>query len=540
MPTRLRRPVATEPILPRASRDLPSLAELSAVPRPRFSRGQWLALAVLTLVAAVLRILHLGTWSLWLDEAHTWRDATIPFSGETGFVHQARALYPLAFVALRGLLAQGLASHEAALRMPFALVGIASVPLLAVAGRRLVGAQSAIAAAALCALNPWHVYWSQNARGYIFVFLCAAWAANRAGAYAANNRLRDLFAAWAAILLGTLSHPTGLLLALAFATFLVLRTASARKTSVRIGLGVGILVVAVALPWLVHLLPFQDFVEAKADPNLTHFAETVAYYFRPSLLLAGAIGLALARGPLSRLRVLLLSCFAIVPILALGVIGAQVVKTTARYALCALPIWLWLASYGMLRLADLVLGRDPVVAWPRRAAAAMLPLLLVGEFTVRIQDYFVAQSGDRGRWREACQFAVAHAGKAKLRVLTVSYATAVYYLRRDQWSSPTVDLYPRVVVQTLEKWDIASGQKGAGGTPLHEPGGRNRINWELEQAAKDAADFLVIVSWPELVEKDDDGEIRGVLAERFELVHYEPCWVGPKDDSVYVYAPRRP
>lgn len=531
--------VVTETTLPRSRRDLPQQAERPGSPRPRFTRGQWLALGVITLVATALRLFHLGTWSFWLDEAHTWRDATIPFGGEFGFVHQGRALYPVAFLLLRALVWAGLGSSEAALRLPFALVGIASVPLLAVAGRRLVGSQSAIAAAALCAVNPWHVYWSQNARGYVLLFLCAAWAANRVGAYAASHRLRDLFAAWAAIVLGALCHPTGLLLALAFAVFLVLRGSPGRNRKVLVALAIGALVLAVFLPWIVAILvPYQDFLQAKADPDLWHFLQTVAYYFRPSLLMAGVLGLALARGPLTRLRVLLLTCFAIVPLIALMLIGGQLVKTTARYAICALPIWLWLAGYGLLRLADLVLGREPVVDWPRRAAAALLPLLLVGEFAAQSVGYFTVQEGDRGRWREACEFAVAHAGKSNLRVLTVSQPTVVYYLRRNQWSSIGFDPYPRITVQPILPWQIASG-KGDGGALLHAPGGRSKVEWELEQASRDHAVFVVMVTWPELDEFDSDGQIRAVLAERFELLHYEPCWVGPKDESVYVYGPRR-
>ncbi len=250
------------------------------------------------------------------------------------------------------------------------------------------------------------------------------------------------------------------------------------------------------------------------------------------------LGSRLARGPLTRLRVLLLTCFAIVPLIALMLIGGQLVKTTARYAICALPIWLWLAGYGLLRLADLVLGREPVVDWPRRAAAALLPSLLVGEFVAQSVGYFTVQAGDRGRWREACEFAIAHAGKGNLRVLTVSQPTVVYYLRRNQWSSIGFDPYPKIRVQPLLSWEIASGQSESG-TVLHAPGGRNKVEWEIDQASKDHAELVVMVTLPELDEVDRDGQIRAVLAERFELLHYEPCWVGPKDESVYVYAPRR-
>ncbi|MCA8950147.1 MAG: hypothetical protein KDE27_11640, partial [Planctomycetes bacterium] len=48
-------------------------------------RWLWLALAAATVVAAVLRLLDIGQWSFWVDEAHTYRDATMPLTGEHGF-----------------------------------------------------------------------------------------------------------------------------------------------------------------------------------------------------------------------------------------------------------------------------------------------------------------------------------------------------------------------------------------------------------------------------------------------------------------------
>lgn len=51
------------------------------------------------------------------------------------------------------------------------IVGIASIPLMFLMGRSLVNTRVGMFAAGFVALSNWHLYWSQNSRGYIFTFL---------------------------------------------------------------------------------------------------------------------------------------------------------------------------------------------------------------------------------------------------------------------------------------------------------------------------------------------------------------------------------
>ncbi|MEO6595689.1 MAG: hypothetical protein ABIP94_13130, partial [Planctomycetota bacterium] len=60
--------------------------------RALYGRKYALCLLSITAVAAWLRLWHLGEWSLWIDEAHTWRDAQLPLEL---FLREDRALYPL-------------------------------------------------------------------------------------------------------------------------------------------------------------------------------------------------------------------------------------------------------------------------------------------------------------------------------------------------------------------------------------------------------------------------------------------------------------
>ncbi len=487
------------------------------------------------MVATALRLYSLGEWSFWVDEAHTWRDATMPMEG---FLRQERALYPLPFLALRGLLAAGLlGTDEFSLRLPFALVGVLSVPVLALCGRRLIGPAAAILAAWLCAVDPWHVYWSQNARGYGLAFVFAAITVNRTLHWSESHRRRDLCVALGAMGLGTLCHPTAGLQVGAMLAFVALR----RFPDLRgrsLALGCLLLVVIVWwLPELVAMLPFRGFMQAKNDPSLQHFVQTTAYYYRPILLLAAVGGLWLLRLAGDRSRWLLLGTFAAVPFLVLMVIGGQLVKITARYSICAFPVLLWLAASACIHLAQLTTAGVRAPKLPLRLAGWLLPALMFADFGVHLDRYYHAQHGDRAMWRDACKATLARErGDGRgLWLLTVNEPTVWFYVDQDHWRRRAAPVDHTVKVFLLKNWEIAGLAEN--GTVMHPPGGREHLHYWQRLAAAANADLAVLVTLPELQEKDD-GQVLPTLQKEFDLVLHLPCFVGPKDESIYVFVPR--
>ena len=500
----------------------------------------WLLAA--TLVAAVLRLWQLGEWSLWIDEAHTWRDATMPIDR---FLTELRATYPLTFLLLRGLFALGLGQDEASLRMPFVVIGIATVPLMAVCGRRLVGAQAAVISAWLLALNPWHVFWSQNARGYVVVVLAAVVAADRARAYVRSERVVDALLLWGTVLLGALSHTTGALVFAGFVLFLMLRSMRSLDRSAVLRLTALALFLLFGLPWLIEWSGlFDDFLRSKSSASLLHFVQTMAYYFRPPVLLAAALGVWLLRPVLGRDRTLLLTSLVVMPILVLLAIGGQLAKATARYAICTLPMILWLGSFAVVRLSQLWPEADGRLR--RLAVAAVLPVVLLGDYLLQLRDYHGEQHGQRAQWRQAAELLRRQAGARPLRVLTTSHPILLYYLRPGHWAGqvPTPDGANRVVA--LTDWMLAKGLDESEAR-VCDPGTENHFRWHSEQAGKSGALLAVAVTQPELAEVDhsqllvargEHSPIRAVLARDFELLAHLPCWVGPKDESIYLYVPR--
>ncbi len=138
----------------RAARDLsfedPQISRDMFADRLRRAHG---VLFLLTLIGAWLRLSHLGSKSFWLDEGATvalarasWRHfAWVWWHGEAN-------LQTIYFLLMRGWVHFGIS--EVWLRLPSAVFGIASIPLIFVIGQKLIGTTPALAAAALLTFSP--------------------------------------------------------------------------------------------------------------------------------------------------------------------------------------------------------------------------------------------------------------------------------------------------------------------------------------------------------------------------------------------------
>jgi 4-amino-4-deoxy-L-arabinose transferase-like glycosyltransferase len=134
----------------------------------------WWPLAALVLLAAALRLATLTEQSFWYDESFTPVHVLHAGLGATlkALVHSENTpplWYVLAWVDVR-LLGDG----ALALRLPSALAGIATVPVVWGIGNALSGRRAALIGAAIVAVNPLFVWYSQEARAYgLFVFFAA-------------------------------------------------------------------------------------------------------------------------------------------------------------------------------------------------------------------------------------------------------------------------------------------------------------------------------------------------------------------------------
>jgi mannosyltransferase len=136
----------------------------------------WWPLAALTLLAAALRLSTLDLQSFWYDEAFTPVHVLHPSLAATlrSVVHTENS--PPLWYVLEWADARVLGIGEVALRLPSALAGIATVPVAWGIGRELSGRRAAIVCAAIVAVNPLFVWYSQEARVYALFVLTAALA----------------------------------------------------------------------------------------------------------------------------------------------------------------------------------------------------------------------------------------------------------------------------------------------------------------------------------------------------------------------------
>jgi hypothetical protein len=143
--------------------------ETQTAPRAAVHRRawpEWWPLAALVVLAAAIRLSTLGLQSFWFDEAFTPVYVLHPSLFKTlHAITQTENSPPLWYI-LEWIDYRILGTSEWALRLPSALAGIALVPVAWAIGKELAGRPAAIATAAIVAVSPIFVWYSQEARVY--------------------------------------------------------------------------------------------------------------------------------------------------------------------------------------------------------------------------------------------------------------------------------------------------------------------------------------------------------------------------------------
>jgi len=142
----------------------------------------WL-LAGITVIGACLRFATLGAQSYWFDEAQAAHELHLGFGAMWNSMVSVETNPPLYF-ALGWIWAHLFGNGAVALRSLSALAGTVLIPIAFLCGRELVSRRAGLVAAALTALSPFMIYYSQEAREYMllaalcgasFLFFARAW-----------------------------------------------------------------------------------------------------------------------------------------------------------------------------------------------------------------------------------------------------------------------------------------------------------------------------------------------------------------------------
>jgi mannosyltransferase len=197
------------------------------------ARSELSLLLIILAVATVLRIAALSQM-LWYDEAYTAMLARLPLAQMVAAT--ANDVHPPTWYLIETAFVRVFGMSEASLRLPSALLGILAVWLSYRMARTLFDERVALVAAGLIAINPFAVYYSQEARMYALLMVAVLMAC--VGAVERRTWLLML-----GVALTLMSHNLGVI----YIPFIALATRKSdwRKNSVAIGMG--------AIPWLAWL-----------------------------------------------------------------------------------------------------------------------------------------------------------------------------------------------------------------------------------------------------------------------------------------------
>jgi mannosyltransferase len=320
----------------------------------------WWPLAALIVLAAALRLATLTEQGFWYDEAFTPVHVLHAGLGATlkSFVHSENT--PPLWYLLAWADARVLGDGALALRLPSALAGIATVPVVWAIGSELAGRRAALIGAALVAVNPLFVWYSQEARAYgLFVFFAAlAMLCFARLLHEPSGTRATLFALSGALAL--LTHYFAAFLLVPMALWLLRERAVRRAALPAIG--------ALALVGLA-LLPLISAQGGHGTQWIGRWALSSRLQAIPQYYLTGYSG-----GPLGHGVELLVA----LPLLAGALLGGWRLLTApgrgaASPAREGAAICLWIAAFAVLAPIVLaVFGADYLA--PRNLVGAMIPL----------------------------------------------------------------------------------------------------------------------------------------------------------------------
>jgi mannosyltransferase len=354
-------------------------------------RGHVAGLAALTLVAGVLRFVGLDG-GLWVDEISSLLESFRPPLLHVLTTYPGDTHHPL-YSLLANLALKSLGEANWVIRLPAAVFGAATVPLLYLFGRRVTTGREAFLAAALLAVSYHHVWFSQNARGYSMLLFFAVLASHflLLGLLPGHGAWLGGYAVAAA--LGTYTHLTMLFVVAAHAMLVAVLVVSRWRRREVSGRSLGVALLAFGAAAIVTLLLYapiltnllRDFLAPSTFKGATNIvwalAESVRVLGNGFGNVAGvaAVGVAVAIGLLSYLRRDRVALWLMVGPGLVTLVGAFAARgyVVPRYFFPLAGFALLLAVRGVMVGTSVVLGAVPRFAGRVALAQAAGTALLV-------------------------------------------------------------------------------------------------------------------------------------------------------------------
>ena len=133
-------------------------------------KRECVAIALILVTAAALRIYGIGAQSLWFDEAASVRIVRQDFPVMMSSIKDDERIPPLHYWILHAWV-RVFGHAEWSVRLPSVLAGVGAVWVLYLLTRRLFGVGGALVAALSLAVAPYQIQYSQEARSYSLMVL---------------------------------------------------------------------------------------------------------------------------------------------------------------------------------------------------------------------------------------------------------------------------------------------------------------------------------------------------------------------------------
>ena len=380
---------------------------------------QIVGIAVVTVVAAGLRLYKLGQWSFWGDEVITLGRAESFLSLPPQHWSVTRLL---TYISL-----QIFGVSEWSARLAPAVLGILTIPVMYLLVRKIWGRSVGILAVSLLAISTWHVYWSQNARFYTALLLF--YALGMLLLYRGLEEDRPAFLAMSLVMFGLSVQER--LIALMFVPVIAIYLLAIKLFGFQAPKGIRLrnllifiipgLLIAVLLPLLYPIVRQPSLwlsIFGRINSNPLWILSGVVYYVGIPV-----IGMAIA-GAAFKLRqrdrsALFLTVGVVVPLAAIMFISMFHFAAN-RYLFETLPFWIILASIATVSLIERISGYTRVLAVGGLLILVLSPLS--EDFL-----YYRYQNGNRDDWRSAFAY-VESLKKPDDLVISANRLTAEYYM----------------------------------------------------------------------------------------------------------------
>jgi 4-amino-4-deoxy-L-arabinose transferase-like glycosyltransferase len=425
-----------------------------------------MALAIVVVAGAVIRLVGIGDKSLWIDEVFSvWISDRPPVDivRISADLDLHPPLYYLVLHLWNGLSA--IASEEAAMRLLSLLFGVAVLPLVYLIGARIGGRALGLCAAGMLAISPLNLYYAHQVRMYTML-TCFAAAALWCVLHVLEprpGRRPDRW--WFGLVLSTalvlFSHDTGGLLPGAIVVYLLIE--GARRGQLRNALRANpfagptgaltaqLTAVLLWLPWLPSFIDQVRRVEGGfwiSPPTVATVVDfwvdlASAYTQGPGRVVAGVaatflVGLGVLRGRRTPGIVMMAVLLAVPPVVELLVSLRRPIFYTQTMIWTSIP-------FSVLAAAGLLAIRRPAL----RLTAGALVVLYSTLGIVGVHEY-----PGKEDWRSATAYVAARAGYQELVLFSAGWSQLPFdHYYAHQGGPPLVrdglpaDLFDRHVLE---------------------------------------------------------------------------------------------